>query len=597
MVTTVATVVASAFVGGCMAPPTTLTEQRVESFDAALVDATHPFDASAASDASASDASAVFDAAPAFDAALAFDAAPAVDAAIETCDDLEGPALASLCGVCGVVECGPTGLQCEDSAACAAFEQVLSFDVDMSGGLTVHGGGLALGDIDGDGDVDGAFAGPDRLRVYLGDGAGGFTEVVNAIALSPGKVAAVTMVDYDGDDDLDLFVTADTPTPGLHLYNNDGTGAYVDVTDAMAFPATASPRGVAWADYDGDGWLDVYVAGYYDAPSLLLRNLEGTGFEDMAASYGLANPSHAEFQPVWFDYDSDGDLDLFVTVDRGSIFEIPPQLYRNDGVNGFVSVGSASGFSAPIDGMGATVGDVDGDGDFDLFVTNTGWTYSEGQMLYINNGDATFTTSSSAWGVSVTDRVGWGAEFFDFDNDGDLDLAMAAQPTSSAWFGENWGAGFFDLSQTAGLPTSPQNGLATADFDGDGRLDIGWLSKTIPAPGESNTVVGAELFRNAMPSPGHWLRLELSSDAPNRHAIGATVTVLVGTKEYVRLVSSGSAFLSSSDRIVHVGLGVADLVDAIEIRWPDGTTTTHLGPIATDRRLLVTRNDLVESTQ
>jgi hypothetical protein len=579
-----------AAVAGCAAPPPAAVDASRHA-DAGATDARSSDDAAPAGDTgtpdgSGSDAVPPADAgapdaatsdAPTADAASDADAGPP-DASVVLCGDA---VVGAACGGCGAIACVGGAPVCEKpgAARCHVFEETFAAPTAVVTGWTVHGGGVAFGYADADAHLDLAVATHAGAAVFVGDGAGGFAPLAPALPSGPTEVSSVTWVDYDGDGDLDLFATAAEPGPGLYLYDNDGTGVFADVSAAMGFPPVGAPRGVAWGDYDGDGWLDAYVAGYM-AASALLRNLGGgAGFEDVAPALGLSAGGVATFQPLWIDYDGDGDLDLFTTTDRGDLFGVPCKLYRNNGGTTFTDVGAAAGVTHLMDGMGVAAGDIDGDEDLDLYVTNIGWG-DYPQMLYVDTGSA-FLPQSAAWRVEATSVFGWGADFLDYDADGDLDLALAAHPGTTPYFGESYGAGYLDMSSVIdGFPPEGQFGFAAGDVDADGRPDLAWYTW--------DDAVGARVYRSVHPDAGHWLRVRLRGDAPNTWGIGALVTVEAGGVRRIRAIAAGNSYLSASEPIAHVGLGAATIVDRIEVDWGWGRSTVVDGPIAADQLVEIT---------
>jgi len=491
-----------------------------------------------------------------------------------------GALVGDACAVCGAVSCSDDGPQCDPGAEqCRMFEAVPLAGPVGGGGLQ-FGSGIAFGDIDGDGRVDAAVGSRSRVLVYFG-GDGGMTRDDNALtAPSPANVGAVNLVDTDGDGDLDLFLTSRDPTPGLHLLLNDG-GRFYSANDVLSLPAMERPFGAAWGDVDGDGWLDVFVAGYFKSPSVLLRNLGGAGFEDITHWIDIDTTHQASLQPVWIDVDADGDLDLFVANDFGPASGWPSALYRNDG-GALTYVSADAGFDDLIYGMGIGVADIDADGDLDLYVTNIGWA-AGGQKLYLNQGDGTFVEGAREVGASADDRWGWGVAPVDVDNDGDIDLALAGEYPSAGWVGERDGERFLDVTHVAGeWPTGDTlYGLASADIDGDGRVDLGWnpLDETS----------GARIYRNVHPSTGHWVTVALSAPPPNTRAIGATVIVSAGGKRRAAAILAGNSYLSSDEPVAHVGLGDADAVESIEVRWPGGEVVAYPGPFDVDRVIVLAR--------
>lgn len=453
--------------------------------------------------------------------------------------------------------------------------------------VSAYDGGVAFGDIDGDQQVDAVVSAPDRVRVLRGDGLGNFTIATSALpGAGPSVVRGVTLVDYDGDGDLDLALTAEQPNAGLYLFGNDGTGHFFDETGKLGGVDVQLPGGPAWGDYDGDGYLDVFVPAYANHPSRLFRNQGGASFEEVGAAMGVANPPAMSLQGLWLDYDDDGDQDLLAVNDRGVVSGIPSVLYRNDGGSTFTDVGASAGITDLVEAMGVAAGDLDHDGDLDLYITDVGWQAPDGQLLYINQGDGTFVEDAGNWVAEADDYLGWGVEFVDFDNDGDLDIALASQYPQQPWLGLNLGTRFMDIAPAVtGYPQERQFGMASADFDRDGRVDFGWRVRKLDTVNDPGAL--ARFTRNIMPNTGHWLRVELAGRAPNTRAIGAVIRVRAGLITRTRLITAGSSFLSSSEPVAHFGLGGVTSVQTIEVRWPDGVTVQYPGPWAVDQTLVL----------
>ena len=564
---------------GCQAPPQTFAQApdsapldaRLALPDAPIVDATATADAPEATVDGALDG-------------------PDPDAAIDAPHQMYcGPFDGDPCGPCGTITCSgsainlfciPNGAQCQlfaDSTTVpwpAGVPPVSSYD-----------GGLAFGDIDGDSHVDAAISGPDRLRVYRGDGLGGFSPVAGALTgSSPSVVRGVTLVDYDGDGDLDLSFTAELPGPAMYLFANDGTGHFVDDSAKLGSVDVQWPGGPAWADYDGDGFLDAFVPAYANFPSRLFHNLGGVVFEEVGAAMGVDHPPAMSLQGLWLDHDGDGDQDLLVVNDRGPASGISSSLFRNDSPSPFTNVSVSAGITDLVEAMGVAAGDIDNDGDLDLYITDVGWIADDGQLLYINQGDGTFVEDDRTWAAEANDYFGWGAEFLDFDNDGDLDLTLAAMIPQVPWIAVNIGTRFIDIVPTVtGYPEERQFGLASADFDHDGRLDLGWRVRKVDSMGDPGAL--ARFTRNTVTDPGHWLRVALNGSAPNTRAIGALIRVRTGLITRTRQIAAGNSFHSSSEPVAHFGLGSATTVNAIEVRWPGGTTAVYPGPWPVDQSI------------
>jgi enediyne biosynthesis protein E4 len=505
-------------------------------------------------------------------------------------------------------------------------------DIATSAGITVRnvsgkrektmiieakGGGIGFLDYDGDGDLDlyvingSTFerprtGPPPSNRLYRNDGGTTFVDVtaeagVGDTTWSMGCAAA----DYDNDGDQDLFVT----NYGVNrLYRNTGDGGFVDVTrEAGVGTLSRWSTGVAFGDYDGDGYLDLYVANYvrfdpasrpgkmpyqlwkglkifhgpnaYDGELNELYHNDGNGkFVDVTASMpALVGDALASFQCVFADVDDDGDADLYVANDSD-----PNLLYRNDGEGVFSDVSFASGSSYSDDGatqagMGVAWGDYDGDGDPDLFVTHFSEDYN---TLYRNDGDGMFTDVSYAANTAEVSmpHVSWGTGLHDFDNDGDLDLFVAnghvypiidnydvgtsyVQRNSVL---RNGGEGRFEeIGLQLGDDMAAKKvsrGAAFGDFDNDGDIDVAVL----------NADDTPSLLRNDGGNQGSWLEITTLGSRSNRDGIGSRIHITAAGKTQLRDVMGSYSFLSQSELRVHFGLGAATTVDRLRIRWPAG---------------------------
>ncbi len=496
-------------------------------------------------------------------------------------------------------------------------------------------GGVALFDYDGDGDLDVYLVNsltvdtaddPQSAPSALYRNLGGlrFEEVgVAAGVAHPGWGMGVCVADVDGDGRPDLYVTA---VGGNRLYRNRGDGTFAEIAAQAGVAAGGWSTGCAFADYDRDGDLDLFVSRYVaiDLERLPVfgkdhtcqyrgvavqcgpRGLPGTGdllyrndgdgtFTELGKAAGVADPgAHFGLGVAWLDVDDDGWLDLFVANDAG-----PNYLYLNRKDGTFRDSAFALGVAVSEDGgeqgcMGVAVGDVRNRGRFDLFVTNFSEEYN---ALYQDDGDY-FTDVSFRSGSAASSLpfVGWGTSFFDYDNDGWLDLIAVnghvypqlanAKLGASASYRQrrllyhNRGDGTFEeVAAAAGAPLTEERvsrGLAVGDLDDDGRLDV-----------VINDLDGrAQVLQNVHPAAGNWLLVELRGAGKNRSAIGAVVTVKTGELTQRRLLRSGTGYLSQDDPRQHFGLGAAAKVDALEVRWPDGTTTVRRD-VAANQKLVI----------
>lgn len=430
--------------------------------------------------------------------------------------------------------------------------------------------GQAWGDYDGDGLVDLYLtdsAGPNTLYRNIGSGRFEISPVSAETALSAHVSGGATFADYDNDGRDDLLVVGQG-TP--HLLRNLG-GRFEDVTVDMGLIHEAQGESAAWGDFDDDGWLDLYIVSWYFGEDetdprrqdRLYRNRSGQGFVDVSDWLDVARLGGPGFAAAFSDLDGDGDVDLYVVNDKrfGNV------LWRNDGpgCSGwcFTDVSAASGAERPAFSMGISVGDFDNDGDFDLYYS------SVDEMILLQNetaaGALRWTDVSEAMQCTLP-AVGWGSVFADFDNDSDLDLYLAtvnAQPElSNRLYRNEFPLPFHDLSDAAGADDAgPTIGVARADYDADGRVDliIG------------NMGSGYRLFRNVTPTPGHWLQVELAGGGTvNRNAAGARAVLLLDDgRELHREVRIGESIGSGHGRTLHFGLGEATPL-RLRIEWPNG---------------------------
>jgi len=478
--------------------------------------------------------------------------------------------------------------------------------------LETTGTGAAFLDYDGDGDQDLFLVNGTRLDytdlqslssvLYRNDGDGGFTNVTvpaGLVAYGWGQGAAASDVDNDGD--MDLLVTYYGPN---RFYRNNGDGTFVEEAERLGLDDASWGTSAAFADYDQDGTPDLFVANYVEfdrettpgpgrapncffmgipvmcgpkglppARSILYRGTGDGSFEVVTGAIG-ASRSYG-LGAVWGDVDNDGDVDLYVANDQ-----LPNNLFLNlleEGVGGFTDVALEAGVAFNEDGraqagMGVDLGDYDNDGFLDLHVTNFSHDYN---TLYHNTGEGYFLDESfqASMGEESYPYLGWGTGFRDFDRDGWLDLFVTnghvypevdAYPTDSEYAQRNLlfrnlgGDGFEDVDAGVATP-SVGRGAAFADYDDDGDIDIV----------VANMNAAPSLFRNDA-SGGNWIGFHLVGRRSARDALGARVSVVTGERRQIREVRSGASYLSQSDLRLFFGLGDAERIDLVEIRWPRG---------------------------
>lgn len=458
-----------------------------------------------------------------------------------------------------------------------ALSRGVSYAVPYEGGFDYSFGyGVAFADLNSDGAPDLVTLGTSigLVGVFKNDGAGGFTNLsaTTGIPLLP-RASGVTAADYDDDGDLDLFISC-WCDPDV-LLRNDGAFVFTDVTVGAGLDDAGAGAGSAWADVNGDGWLDLYLCNRTGtdcepdatpgSPNrLYLNNGDGT-FTDAATLWNADDPLAYSFQPGFFDFDDDGDMDLFVAEDKGSVdCEIGHnKLFRNEANTTFTEISAAAKVDGCLDGMCVTIGDLDRNGHFDVYVTNI----PLGNELYMCNGDGTFSESASGAAVSVN-HTSWGSIFFDRDNDGLLDLYVCNMDAVNSLF-DNVGA--FPMQPNASPGAAADAGLsfcaATADIDNDGDLDIALSTLTQPI----------RLLVNQNPATNEWVKLRVAGRSPNRCAIGAVARVHVGSTWVLRQVQAGSGYKSQDDLTLHVGLGGAASIDELIVEWPDGARRVYTG--------------------
>lgn len=480
--------------------------------------------------------------------------------------------------------------------------------------IETTGSGLAWVDYDNDGRPDlfvlSGAGGTNRM--YHNEGNGKFRDVTDALGLrSSGWSQGVCAGDYDNDGYTDLFVTAWGQN---HLYRNVGGKRFEDVTAAahLRQDRTRYNTGCAFLDIDNDGHLDLFVANYlkfdpattpkpganpycfyrsipvncgprglpFDRNILYRNNGDGT-FRDISEQSGVAEPfGHYGLGVLTGDFNEDGLTDIYVACDQ-----TPSLLYLNQGHGKFEESAMLNGVAydangKALSGMGVTAADYLHDGHLSIFRTNFS---DEFETLYRNRGKGNFDDVTLDSGLGVNTRwVGWGAGFFDFDNDGWKDLLLVnghAFPEvdnlhidihykDRAILYRNLGNGRFqDISASAGpglLEKHSSRGAAFADFDNDGLVEV-----AINNQNEAPTVL------KQTGNPGnHWLALQLSGAVSNRSAIGAQVRLTAAGQTQVDEVRSGGSYLSQNDLRLHFGLGSAAKVDRVEIAWPSGIHQT-----------------------
>ena len=473
-------------------------------------------------------------------------------------------------------------------------------------------GGVAMFDYDNDGDLDLYLVNAltvdlvktkakTKSELYRNDGNGKFTEVGQKAGVSDiGWGMGVAVGDYNNDGFEDLYVSCLGPD---HLLKNNGNGTFTDVTAKAGVNDPRWTTGASFIDYDNDGDLDLFVTNYVDfdinnlpefglgktctyksipvqcgprglkgaGDSLFRNNGDGT-FTDVSKQAGVMDENGFYGLGILTgDFDDDGLTDIFVANDSTPNFH-----YRNKGNGTFEEIGFSAGTAVNENGseqgsMGVTAGDYDHDGKLDIFITNFADEYN---TLYHNDGKNSFTDLSYAAKVAAVSLpyVGWGTKFFDFDNDGWVDIFVAnghVYPQLPGYrqprllYRNNRDSTFTEISAEFGnvlTENRASRGVAFGDIDNDGDVDL--LIADLDGP--------PQLLRNDGGNANDSILVKLVGVKSNRSGIGARVTVVSGDLSQIDEVRSGDSYISQSDLRLHFGLEKRSKVDSIQVRWPSG---------------------------
>jgi len=484
-------------------------------------------------------------------------------------------------------------------------------------------GGVAVFDFDNDGYPDLYFANGARQplldkqaagywnRLYRNRHDGTFEDVTEKAGVkADGFTTGVAAADFDNDGNPDLFVAG---VRRSFLFRNRGDGTFEDVTQKAGIKNNGWAIGAGWFDFDNDGRLDLFVVNYVEwdpkteqfcgelqrqirtychpkyykgMPNTLYHNNGDGTFTDVSEQTGIGRYVGKGMAVAFADYDHDGRMDVFVTNDA-----VPNFLFHNEGGGRFKEVGITAGVAMNDDGralssMGTDFRDIDNDGREDIFVTALA---NETFPLYRSEGKGLFAdvTYRSRIGALSLTRSGWSAGIFDFDNDGWKDIFVASgdvNDNTELFYSRksiepnllylNQRDGTFRV-ETIGEPAL-HRGAAFGDFDLDGRVYV------------VVTRIGGKpvLLRNAGGAGNHWIALRLMGTKSNRDGLGARVHVTTASTEQWNHATTAVGYASSSDKVVHFGLGKSDTVAKIEIEWPSGVRQS-LQNVKGDRYLTV----------
>ena len=506
------------------------------------------------------------------------------------------------------------------------------------------GSGAGFADYDNDGDLDLYIVnnpGPLKVEIsskspgnilYRNNGDGTFTDVTETARVGDrGHGMGCVFGDYDNDGDADLYVT----NFGSNiLYRNNGDGTFSDVTEEAGVGDDQWGTGAIFGDYDRDGDLDLYVCNYveyslasiekmkreskqagksvpsalnpiaFDAQDNILFQNNGDGaFTDVTAALGVEANGGRSMQAIFTDFDLDGDLDLYVANDL-----TPNFLYENNGDGTFADV-SRESWAADFRGsMGLATGDYDSDGDLDLFISH--WIDQENTLyrnLWVEGSEITDTKPTEAEPIRLIDEsygsllaeismkdIGWGTDFFDYDNDSDLDIFVANGSTfqylempkflirqKDRLFRNEGNGSFIEIANDVGIGTLPSRvgrGVAFGDYDNDGDVDFFVV----------NNHDRAVLWRNDGGNRNAWLQVKLVGTADNRDGVGSKIRVTAGGLTQIREINAGASYMSFNSLTAEFGLGQESMVDSLEVVWQNGATE-RFSNVQVNQRIEVTQ--------
>lgn len=508
----------------------------------------------------------------------------------------------------------PNGIQFVDITATAGIKWNLKALAPGAKYLIeTMGGGGGFVDYNGDGLLDIYLVcysqtpqpvGASKLEdvLYRNNGDGTFTDVTASAGIANSMLGmGLTVGDYNNDGWPDLYITG---YGASKLYRNNGKGTFTDVTNQAGVNNRQWGTSAAFLDYDNDGYLDLFVCNYLDydeknlpctfyegkpyclikkfdgsASSLFHNNGDGT-FADVSQKAGIAELKGKGLGVIAVDYDNDGRTDIFQANDAAANF-----LFHNSGDGTFSEVALEAGVALDPNGsarggMGVDAEDLDGDGLLEIFVANFS---NETNALFHNDGSGIFTEVTNKLGLGAISipMSGFGSRFFDYNNDGLVDLFVLNghpfEPINKIFpettyreppfVFENTGKGFRDVAGQLGAPLKQSHagrGLALGDIDNDGDSDI--LLMTVGEP--------PVLLRNDGGNTNHWIGLTLTGAKSNRDAVGAKVNVTVGGSMRSKQRLGGTSYCSASDQRLLFGLGTATKIESIEVKWPSGQIST-----------------------
>jgi len=452
-------------------------------------------------------------------------------------------------------------------------------------------GSVSFCDFNGDGKDDLSFNSIQGLPmfIYRNDNTE-FTDVTNDLGLvDSSRTMILLWSDYDNDGDKDLFTGVNTASSYSRLYRNDGWGIMEDVTlQAGLTDLPGSCNAACWGDFNNDGWIDLYVTNYseFDHNYLYMNNGDGT-FTDVTEDAGVADTLRTTgnyklpFAVIFFDYNNDGWQDIYIANDHFS----GNTLFENNGDGTFEDVSEQTYSAMGGNMMGIAVGDYDNNGFLDLYLSNDPF----GNFLLKNNGDETFTEVAVDLDVTVN-KACWGTNFFDYDNDTDLDLYVCASvgsPNGINEFFENNGDGTFQRMKGIGLDNDYKSfGMSIGDFNNDGFYDIA----------VNNQQVLPNLFMNSS-NANNWVKLNLVGVESNRDGIGSWIEVYNNGSMFIRETHCGISYMSQNSSSLIIGAGEETAIDSIIIKWAGSGNIDILRNVAVNQTITVEEGSTITSVE
>ena len=444
------------------------------------------------------------------------------------------------------------------------FSNITFNEISESAGVSfpMNAMGVCLFDYNNDGWDDIFVAnqeGDDLLFQNNGDMT--FEEIsVEAEVHTSGASKIALPADYDADGYLDLFVGVANNLS--KLYHNEGNGTFIETSIDVGIQHNGNINGGSWGDYNDDGWIDLYIVNF-GQQNFLYENNNGS-FEDITQDVGAQGPMNdLNMMAVFFDYNNDGVMEILGTQDgyRGN-YLLEMQMYGL-----YANIASQNNILANdlLQGMGMTISDYNRDGWLDVYFSNL-----HQNMLFRNNGNNSFTDVSLETGAQDPfASMTWGTNFLDADNDGWQDIYnnnLSGFAGVGNTFFKNLGDGtFIEAASDVGLFSFNNGyGSAVSDLDHDGDIDI-------IAVGHSNSN-GLLLYRNDTPLENHWSDIILSGNYPNNHAIGVMLNVWTEDEMQTSYIHAGCSYLSQDSFTQHFGLGIYDSIDSVVVHWPSQTT-------------------------